>query len=405
MIATQELKQPLPTKAKPNLRVLFISHTYVVGINQGKLDAIAKAKPTTEPATEPATKAVTVGLLVPSPWKAKGWKQIFNLEKPHQQIQYFPAKVILNGRTGAYLYSPWDLLRTIHQFKPNLLQVEEEVFSLSTFQVAILSRLLKIPMVVFGWENQDRKLAFLRRWIRRFVLDTAPLMIAGNQDGEQLLRQWGYTGTIEVMPQMGVDMSLFDATARQRSSNEFLIGYMGRLVNEKGIDVLFKAARQLRKRGHQFRVVLCGSGQDEAMLRQVAEQEGVADLITWKGKVPHADVPLEMNQFDALVLPSRTMPTWKEQFGHVLIEAMSMGLPVVGSTSGEIPNVIGRDDLVFPEEDDNTLANILERMIQEPDWYESVSQHGIDRVQNHYTHKRIAERLLERWTEVLNHRK
>jgi glycosyltransferase involved in cell wall biosynthesis len=397
MVATQAVKQTLSTKTKPSLRVLFVSHTYVVGINQGKLDAIAK--------TESPAQSVTVGLLVPSPWKAKGWKQIFNLEKPHQQIQYFPSKVILNGRTGAYLYSLWNVLRAIRQFQPNLLQVEEEVFSLSTFQIAILSRILNIPMVVFGWENQDRNLTFLRQWIRRFVLDTTPLIIAGNRDGEQLLRKWGYTGTIEVMPQMGVDMSLFDATARQRNTDDFLIGYMGRLVNEKGIDLLFKAARQLHERGHQFRVILCGSGQDEATLRQAAEQEGVADLITWKGKVPHADVPLEMNQFDVLVLPSRTMPTWKEQFGHVLIEAMSMGLPVVGSTSGEIPNVIGRTDLVFPENDDKALAAILERMIQQPNWYAEVSQYGIDRVKNYYTHERIAERLIERWTEVLNHRK
>jgi glycosyltransferase involved in cell wall biosynthesis len=393
MIATQEMKQAVPTETKPKLRILFISHTYIVGINQGKLDAVAN------------TGLASVGLLVPNPWKAQGWKQVFKLEKPHNRLQYFPSSVVFNGRTGAYLYALGNLLRAIQEFKPDLLQVEEEVFSLSTFQIAILARLMRIPMVVFGWENQDRKLSLLRRWIRRFVLDTASLIIAGNQDGADLLHKWGYTGAIEVMPQMGVDMSLFAATARQRCSREFLIGYMGRLVNDKGIDLLLKAARQLRQRGHQFRIVLCGSGQDEPMLRQVAEQQGVAELVTWKGKIPHADVPLEMNQFDVLVLPSRTMPTWKEQFGHVLIEAMSMGLPVVGSTCGEIPNVIGREDLVFPEGDAAALASILERMLKEPDWYQKMSQYGIDRVRNNYTHQRIAERLLERWIEVLNQRK
>jgi glycosyltransferase involved in cell wall biosynthesis len=393
MVATQAMKQALPTETKPKLRILFVSHTYVLGINQGKLDAIIK------------TQLATLGLLVPDPWKAQGWKQIFDLEKPYTEIQYFPSKVIFNGRTGAFLFSFWTTLNAILKFKPDLLQVEEEVFSLSTFQMAILARLLRIPMAVFGWENQDRKLSLPRRWIRRFVLDTASLIIAGNQDGGQLLRKWGYTGPVEVMPQMGVDMSLFAATARQRRTRELLIGYMGRLVHDKGIDLLLVAAQHLRERGHLVRVVLCGSGQDEVTLRQTAEQQGVADLVTWKGKVPHADVPLEMNQFDVLVLPSRSVPTWKEQFGHVLIEAMSMGLPVIGSTCGEIPNVIGRADLVFPENDAAKLADILERMIQEPDWYQEVSQYGINRVQDHYTHTQIAERLVERWTEVLNNGK
>lgn len=393
MIATEEMKQTQPTDTKPKLRILFVSHTYVLGINQGKLDAIIK------------TNLATLGLLVPDPWKAQGWRQTFDLEKPYAEIQYFPSKVIFNGRTGAFLFSLWATLRAIREFKPDLLHVEEEVFSLSTFQMAILARLMRVPMAVFGWENQDRQLSLPRRWIRRFVLDTAPLIIAGNQDGGLLLRKWGYRGTVEVMPQMGVDMSLFAATARQRRTDQFLIGYMGRLVNDKGIDLLLIAARHLRERGHQFRVVLCGSGQDEATLRQVAEQQGVADLVTWKGKVPHADVPLEMNQFDVLVLPSRSVPTWKEQFGHVLIEAMSMGLPVVGSTCGEIPNVIGRADLVFPENNAERLADILERMIREPGWYQEVSQYGIDRVRENYTHAQIAERLVERWTEVLNYGK
>jgi len=48
-----------------------------------------------------------------------------------------------------------------------------------------------------------------------------------------------------------------------------------------------------------------------------------------------------MNSLDVLVLPSRSRSFWKEQFGRVLIEAMACGVPVIGSSSGEIPNVIG----------------------------------------------------------------
>ena len=64
--------------------------------------------------------------------------------------------------------------------------------------------------------------------------------------------------------------------------------------------------------------------------------------------MPLNDVPRHLRALDALVLPSESTPLWKEQFGHVLIEAMACGVPVVGSDSGAIPEVIGEAGLLFP---------------------------------------------------------
>ena len=64
-------------------------------------------------------------------------------------------------------------------------------------------------------------------------------------------------------------------------------------------------------------------------------------------QIPSDQVAVEMRKLHALVLPSRTTPRWKEQFGRVLIEAMACGVPPVGSDSGEIPHVIDDAGLVF----------------------------------------------------------
>lgn len=85
----------------------------------------------------------------------------------------------------------------------------------------------------------------------------------------------------------------------------------------------------------------------------------------------------------------------------MLIEAMASGVPVVGSTCGEIPNVIGRDDLVFPEGDAEALAGILERLMRDHGYWEEVRAYGLARVREHFTMERIAERLVELWLEVL----
>ena len=79
-----------------------------------------------------------------------------------------------------------------------------------------------------------------------------------------------------------------------------------------------------------------------------------------------------------------------------------MGIPVIGSNSGEIPHVIGRADLVFPEEDANALADILARAIEDTPWRQEAGCYGMNRVQQLYTHDRIAQRLIALWQTVLH---
>lgn len=373
----------------PKIRVLFVSHTYVVGVNQGKLGALVNSQ------------KVDIGLLVPVKWKTKTWNQKFDLEQAYPKIDYFPAKVLFSGIVGAYIYYPWKIWQVLQDFQPDIIHVEQEVFSLSALQLAFFSRLKNIPLVVFSWENQERDLSLPRRWIRQFVLETAKLLVAGNQDGKHLLQKWNFSGEIEVMPQMGVDTSLFPVKTTESKQQEFNIGYVGRFVECKGIDLLLEAACRLKELKYNFQLTLCGSGEAEKELQAKARQLEIEELVIWKQKVPHAEVPMEMSKFDVLVLPSRSISSWKEQFGHVLIEAMSMGIPTIGSNCGEIPNVIDRQDLVFPEEDVASLTAILQRAIDDRQWYREISSYSIDRIKKCYSHERMAEKHIKLWQTIL----
>jgi glycosyltransferase involved in cell wall biosynthesis len=382
----------VPTKPPcGSMRVLFISHAYVVGINQGKLNAIAQME------------GIEVGLLAPSNWKALEWNRALPLERPYSNIQIYAAPVIFTGRVGAYVYAPWTIWKVLQNFNPDIIQVEAEVFSLCAFEVAIFARMIDKPIVIFGWENQLRQLPLLRWQICRFVLHNASAIIPGNQDGADIMKKWEYTGQLEVMPQMGVDPQFFAPvpTSPTPSAGIFRVGFLGRLAHSKGIDIIFNAVAQLRDRNINIQIILCGSGSEEKKLRKLAEHLQISDQILWRGAVPHDKAPAELSQFDVLVLPSRSTTTWKEQFGHVLIEAMSMGIPVVGSSSGEIPNVIGRSDLVFPEENHNALANILTRLIDDSEWRQETKQWGIERVHQLYSHEKIARRLIFLWHSIL----
>ncbi len=373
------------------LRVLIVSHTYIVGVNQGKLEAIANA-------------GAEVGLLVPKYWQAAQWNKRFEVETPYPQLNVYAVPIWFEGRAGAHFYPPGAITKTINEFQPDIIQIEEEVFSLAAFEVSLLARRFNIPVVVFGWENMDRKLPVPRRWIRQFVFKNTHCIIAGNHEGASLVKQWGYTKPVEVMPQMGVDVDLFSPGLRslQTEDKSLRIGFVGRIAHQKGIDTLIEAASKLKQQGHHFNLYICGSGPEMETLQQLAQDNNLDEEITWRGGVSHDEVPQEMANMDLLVLPSRTVSTWKEQFGHVLIEAMSIGIPVIGSTCGEIPNVVGKSELVFPEGDAHSLAKILARFIQDRQWWQDMSDYSLQRVAQHYSHERIAERLISLWNNVLD---
>jgi glycosyltransferase involved in cell wall biosynthesis len=101
----------------------------------------------------------------------------------------------------------------------------------------------------------------------------------------------------------------------------------------------------------------------------------------------HAQMASAYAQLDVLVLPSRTTPTWKEQFGRVIIEALGCGVPVVGSDSGEIPWLIGLTGggLVFPEGDRGKLAERLSALRDDPPLRERLAASGKESVERLFT--------------------
>jgi glycosyltransferase involved in cell wall biosynthesis len=86
-----------------------------------------------------------------------------------------------------------------------------------------------------------------------------------------------------------------------------------------------------------------------------------------------------------------TRPHWKEQFGRVLVEAMASGVPVIGSDSASIPDVIGDAGLIFPEGDVSALAECITRLHCDPNLYQQFREAGRARVLQHFTHQQVAQ--------------
>ena len=185
---------------------------------------------------------------------------------------------------------------------------------------------------------------------------------------------------------------------RKPSTGQLVIGYAGRFVEEKGVDILLAAAASL---DGDWRVDLIGSGPAQARLIDLARSLGITDRVRFLPWVSSAQIADVYRSFDVLVLPSRSKPNWIEQFGRVLVEAMACGVPVVGSTCGEIPNVIGDAGLIFPEGDADALREHLQCLHDQPALRAELAQRGRQRVLDHFTQAQIARRTYEVYQQVM----
>ena len=169
------------------------------------------------------------------------------------------------------------------------------------------------------------------------------------------------------------------------------IGYAGGLVPEKGVDLILRACAGL---AGDWRLTLAGAGEARAELERLAAALHSADHIRFAGRIGSGAMPQFYHELDVLVLPSRTRPNWKEQFGRVLVEAMACGVAVVGSDCGEIPQVIGDAGLVFAEENVVALREALQCLLDSPEERQRLAAAGRQRVLDHFTMQQIAEQTV-----------
>jgi len=374
------------------MRVLLVSHAYTVGTNWAKPAELAKMP------------GLTVGVMAPKRWKGEMQDYVLG-GAISPGIRLFSSPVFFSGHIGGYGYWPSVFLQ-LRRFNPDIVQVEEEPWSVSAWQVLVAKELfgLKSKVILFTWENVGYPSFPPYRWFRRFLLHRTDFAIAGNAGGRELLIQHGFPQEkVIVLPQFGVDVERYRkrpsaGSRRSLPPGSFTIGYVGRLVPEKGIVTLLKAVQMLPG---DFRLLLVGSGPLRVEVERLAEAWGLRERLVLTGPVPHGDVPHYLNCLDILVLPSLTTPRWKEQFGRVLVEAMACEVPVVGSSSGEIPQVIGDAGLIFQEGDAAELAEKLKLLMEDDSLRGDLARRGKERVFKHYTSERIAQQTYEVYLKVL----
>jgi glycosyltransferase involved in cell wall biosynthesis len=378
------------------MRVLLVSRAALVGTYQSKLEQLAAHR-----------DIETLTVVVPPRWRERG--RVQPLERDHVAgYDLVVEPVVANGSFHLHWYPR--LPARIRSLRPDIVHVEEEPYNVATWHALRAARRHAAHTVCFTWQNIHRRLPRPFESIARGSLRRTDHLVCGNHDAVRVWRSRGFTGPVSVIPQVGIDPETFapgpgpardrhgpDRGAEPPSDTPITVGYAGRLVTAKGVDVLVRAAARAR---HAPRLAIVGAGPERANLVTLAERSGVGARTSVAAWVSSGDMAEWYRSIDVLVLPSRTTATWKEQFGRVLVEAMASGVPVVGSDSGEIPNVIGDAGVVVPEGDPDALARALDDL-QSPSRRRWLARAGRARVLAHYTQARVAARTVETYAQVL----
>ncbi len=336
-------------------RLLVVSHPAVVNVNQ-------------EVYRELGRRGWDLEIVVPSRWRhAYSQADVTPRALPGLEGSLRPTRVAFAGypQRHFYLTNSRSICARSH---PDVAFVEAESYSLVATQWSLACTSLGVPFGIQCYENIDRHLLAPVRWLRSRVLRSATFVAARSDSAAQLVRAWGAQGEVDLVPPAVPNWDRVPAPEER----PFTVGYAGRLIESKGLIDLLEAVRRLDA---PVELVLIGNGELRARLDGQpipGSRVRVLDTLT------HEQMASGYAQLDVLVLPSHTTPTWREQFGRVIVEALWCGVPVVGSDSGEIPWLIELTGggLVFAEGDRDALAAALTKLREAPELRRELAASG-----------------------------
>ncbi len=362
------------------MRAIIVSRLYGDGATRGKLRALAGL-------------GCTIGAVVPASWQpAPGDPPRATTFGDDAGVRIFPAAV--RGIDPELTWDAAALRRALAEFRPDVVQVEEEPSSQVAAAVLRAARRLDFRVTVFSWEGLPARLPLLARLRRDRVLRHSAGLIGGNRLALDLLGRNQAGRPTTVIPQTGVTPPL---VAGSLARPGLAIGFVGRLVPERGLDLLFRACVQL---SDAWSVHVAGTGPAQEELEGLAERLGIAARVTWHGALSRPALAALWPGLDCAAFPSRTTPRWIETRGRTVLDAMANGLAVVVSASGALPEVVGPAGKVVPEEGVDQLAEVLRAFARDPESRHALGAEARRRVLAEYTDESIAQRTLAFWRAV-----
>ncbi|HZR23152.1 MAG TPA: glycosyltransferase family 4 protein [Vicinamibacterales bacterium] len=362
-------------------RLLTIGHSYCVELNRRLPQEMAR------------TGDWDVTAVAPARFRGDfGWHT--TTATPDEPCHVVAIPTHFAGRVHTMLYG--GALTSLLKERWDAVHCWEEPYVASAAQIALRVR-SDTPLVFATFQNIVKRYPPPFNWIEQASKRRADGVIAFGRTTREVLDARGWSQPMRTIPP-GVDVRRFAPNAAERDATRRafgwtddtpVVGFVGRFVAEKGLPLLMSALNQLSTR---WRALFLGSGPLENDVRGWAHQHG--DRVRIETTVSHDRVPAYVNAMDLLCAPSQTTTRWREQFGRMLIEAFACGVPVIASSSGEIPFVVGDAGVIVPEADHDAWVDAIAMLIDDPARRADLGRRGRCRAESTFAWPVIARQTL-----------
>ena len=339
-------------------KILIIGHAFIVKTNRDVWRSLSH------------DNDICVDVVIPEVWNSNLVGKITANSESFLNYKVIPLPVYFRGKGSFYFYHLYSMFKVINHKRYDCIIINQETWALSVFFFNLTS--------LFTINRKSKKLLMIAQNLKkpslRFLLPFEKFNalffdrilgccheIKDVLSWKNINTKWGY-------------LPLYYSNKNEKSfeslgKTRITLGFLGRLSSEKGIHQLLEMYKRLNH--EKYKLLIAGDGPEKEII-----QNSAANYI---GVLKHDNVSSFYDKIDILVVPSLTTSFWKEQFGRVIVEAVSHGKIVMSSDSGAIPEVMGTIglDYIFKEnnvesmletlnkiEDDNNTNRLYEKMYE-----------------------------------------
>ncbi len=281
------------------------------------------------------------------------------------------------------------LARQLHDLAPDAIWVQEEPIDPFGLEILALYRLRRRPRIATAvCENIFPPPRHVERLVRRALWPRLDHLLAVAGPSIEGIRAAGMPDSVPASSLVAGGLeppSQVEPRALPFADTDFVVGFAGRIVEEKGWRVLVAALARLPG---ELKLAIAGDGPDVEAL-----QAALPGRCHYAGLLPKDELWRFYAALDCLAVPSLTTPRWKEQLGGTLLDGLALGVPVVASASGGLPDAMGDAGVLVPEGDAGALADALRRLRDEPALRERLAAAGRERFNREFAIPAYADKI------------